>query len=226
MESRRVRTTSRRGFLAGVATVGTLSVAGCLGGLSDAGRRPLEDNPVGRGLADRPRRGPSHEETPITLVEFTDPSCSYCASFYENAFQEIDAEWVETGEATVYNRFRPTVAEWGELAMHALLEAYERDPSLYWKLKAGYFARRDELSESTIATVTQDLLSAADVDADAVTAAIDEAAHEATIEADAAAADDAGVDGVPTTLVFVDGAFASALNDEDFGAFEAAVEEQ
>lgn len=219
--------TSRRAFLATAASGAAISVAGCLGGgLSEAGQQPLAENPVGRDLDERPHVGPGHEKTRIALVEFTDPSCSFCASFHDGAFQEIQAEWVDPGEATVYNRFRPTVAEWGEQAMHGLFEVYDRQPSLYWDLKAGYFDRRDDLSTSALPAITEELLADADVDVDAVLAAIEEAAHEDRIENDASFAEEAGVNGVPTTLVFVEGAFSSALNDDDFGAFEAAVEEQ
>lgn len=214
----------RRQYLAAVTGGGIAAAAGCLGGLTDAGRRPLAENPIGRYLDDRPRLGPGRDESEIVLVEVYDPSCPGCASFHEGAFQRIESEWIDEGRASAYTLARPTVDRWGELAMHALFEVHAREPALVWVLKGSYYANRDELTAETIGGVTEAALDGTGVDVAAVTDAIETEAHAPAIEADVEAADEAGVNGVPTVFVFVDDTFVTTLGSGGFDAYESAVE--
>jgi len=46
------------------------------------------------------------EGAPVTIVEFSDFQCPYCSRFYEDAYQEIKKQYVETGKVKfVYRHF-------------------------------------------------------------------------------------------------------------------------
>jgi len=220
----------RRAVLAGAVTVTLGGLAGCGSRTTaEAGRRPLSENPVGEDLDDQPRLGPHHEETDITLVTFDDPHCSYCASFHENGFQAIASKWVDTGRATLYVRGHSVTGGWGPAALHALEEAYRREESLYWQLTGQYFRHQDELTGETLVDRTRSFVAdaAAAVDADAVARAAAEKPHTDAIDADERVAENAlsgDGDATPTTFVFEGGEFRTTLGDEDFSAFQAAIE--
>lgn len=220
-------TASRRRFLVGVAaTAGFGGLAGCLGGLSDAGTNAFAENPVTEGVERRPRIGPGREETPITVVAFDDPSCPSCASLHGGAFQRIESEWVEEGRATVYSRAYYFVADWGRPAVNALVEAYRREPAAYGQLKAAYYRHQDDLSTDTVLDRTATFLDDVDaaVDPDPVVRAARERTHESLIDGDDEAAEAAGVNGVPTVFLFRAGEFVTTLGDDSFDAYESAVE--
>lgn len=216
----------RREVLSVVAGASVASLAGCTGGVSDAGERPLAENPVADGIDDRPGLGPGRESTEITLVGFSDPSCGYCASFHEETLPEIESEWVEAGRATVYDRWYPVVAEWGESAIHGLVEVHRQQrPEQYRALASSYFEHQDELSEETLVEHTRSVLDGSAVDVEAVTRAIEDRSHGEYVSADVAAAEAAGVSGTPTTFVFVEGEWVTAVRgDAEFERFRTAVE--
>jgi len=218
---------SRRTFLASVGAVGFASLAGCLGGvggLTDAGKRSFAENPVASDVEGRPRLGAGHAKTDVTLVAYFGPSCPPCASFHDDTVQEIKSEWIDEGKATMYNRAMPFVEAWARPATHALYEVHSQRPAAYWDLKANYYDGQDDLTESNLVEKTREYLDAVDVDVDAVTTAIEEEAHDAVITADVEAADEAGITSIPTTLVFEDGEFVTALGDDDFEAYQSAVQ--
>lgn len=222
---------SRRRFLGALAATGTaVGLAGCLGGLSDAGKRRFAENPVAAGVEQRPRRGPPREASAITLVAFDDPSCPSCADLHDGAFQRIETEWLATGRATLYSRMRPTVADWGRPAYNALLEAAGRDMATYLALEAAYYEHQGELTADNVAEKTGAFLADADssvtrsVDPAAIVRASRERPHAATIDADAAAAKEAGINGVPTVFVFREGEFVTTLGNDRFAAYRSAVE--
>lgn len=219
---------SRRRFLAAVSTAGVAGLAGCPGGLSGEGEQRFGENPVADGVGERPRLGPAREETEITVVAFDDPSCPSCASLHDGAFQGIESEWVAAGRATVYNRAFYFVSDWARPAVNALLETYRQAPATYWDLKAAYYEHREDLTEENVAERTESLLegidAGGDLDRDAVTRALRDRAHSAAIDADVAAAEAAGVNGVPTVFLFRDGEFVTTLGDDSFDAYESAIE--
>lgn len=220
------RTVSRRRVLGGLAAGSVVSLAGCFGGITDAGKRPFADNPVAEGVDERPRRGRPRRDTSITLVAFDDPSCPACSDLHEGAFRRIESEWLGTGTATAYSRMRPTVAEWGRPARNGLLETYRQAPEAYPELKRAYHDHQEELTEDNVVAKTEAFLADLDqsVDPAAVVQAVRDRPYAEQIDADAAVAEDVGVNGVPTVFVFRDGEFVTTLGDEDFAAYRSAVE--
>ena len=221
-------TVRRRQFLAASAGAALVGTAGCLRAASDAGQRPLAENPVGQDLDDQPRLGPHHDETDITLVSFGNPNCGNCADFHAGTLAEIESEWVESGEATLYAR-TTTVTSWTESAVHALEEARRRAEPAYWTLKGEYYAHQTDLTTDNVVDRTRSFLAESDVsvDADAVAGAARETPHTDAIAADERAANAAsGSIGfpTPTTYLFEDGEFVTTLGDPGFEGFEAAVE--
>ncbi|PSQ15872.1 hypothetical protein BRD00_12720 [Halobacteriales archaeon QS_8_69_26] len=214
----------RRRFLR-VAAAGTvLGAVGCLGGLDEAGQRPLSENPVAANLQGRPRLGPGHGETPVTLVAFDDPSCPYCAKLSTGAMDRIESEWVAEGRATVYNRSYYFVEDWSRPAINGLLAAWDRDPDAYRHLEAAYFRHQDDLSVGNVAERTAGFLDGTDLAPEPVVAAVRDRPHASRIDADVEAAERAGIDGVPTVFVFDEGEFVTTLGNDDFEAYRSAVE--
>lgn len=46
-------------------------------------------------------------KAPVTIVEFSDFECGFCAKFYQNAYKQIDEEYIKTGKVKLVYRDFP-----------------------------------------------------------------------------------------------------------------------
>jgi protein-disulfide isomerase len=95
------RTYAVAGVLAGIvaATLILASVLGASGSKSSAPQKVFGDDTAAL-LDGIPQNGPvlGRPDAPVTLVEFADPQCPYCAEWSQQAFPEIAQDYVRTGK--------------------------------------------------------------------------------------------------------------------------------
>lgn len=85
------RHTLVRGALMAAAAFGTLALAACGGGKTDAG---ADDMVLGKA------------DAPITLVEYASVTCTHCAAFNEKVFPTVKAKYIDTGKVKyIYREF-------------------------------------------------------------------------------------------------------------------------
>jgi protein-disulfide isomerase len=194
---------SRRAALAGLLG----GVAGCTGGRgTDTATR--ESHPAGRALDAQPRFGPPPGEGRGTIVAFEDPSCPRCAAFERETVPRIRSELAAPGDATFVFRLFPVVYEWGKPASRALEATFARDGAAHWALAERYFSAQSAFDASNVLDRTRAFLDReTSVDGTAVVSAVRAGDADAAVEADRAAAEDAGATATPTVFLFRDGAY-------------------
>lgn len=146
--------------------------------------------------ADAPSRGPLN--APVTIQVFSDFECPFCA-LAAPVVRELEAEFGSSVRVVWRNLPLPMHAH-AALAAETALEVYaERGGAAFWRFHDAAFAatQRAGLDE----TVILSLAEAEGVDRARCRAALASHTHAPKIEADLAAADQAGINGTPAFFV-------------------------
>jgi len=168
----------------------------------------LEFNVVGRA------------DAPVTIIEFSDLQCPYCASHALNVFPEIKRDYIDTGKVRYVARDFP-------LAMHpfalpaAVATRCAGEQGKFWEYRHALFDRQNE-----IATAPYDALAAElELDVPRFATCRKDGAQEAAVRKDMALAGSNKVTSTPTFLLgrVVNGklegqGFAGAKPYEEFAA--------
>jgi len=188
-------------------------------------RLPVRDSDFTMRVADDPSKGAA--DAPVTLVEFTDFQCPYCARHKKNTMPELLKNYVETGKVRYILRdyplaFHPHAAKAAEAA-HC---AGEQDR--YWEMSDQLFGNQRALMEENLpeyakAARVEDML--------AFQACLDSGKFAVRGQDSLAEGAKAGVSGTPSFLVGVtgpDGVFKSKRfirGAQSYKVFEEAIQE-
>ena len=168
----------------------------------------LEFNVVGRA------------DAPVTIIEFSDLQCPYCARHALNTFPQIKRNYIDTGKVRYAARDFP-------LAMHpfalpaAVATRCAGEQGKFWEYRHAVFERQDEL-----ATAPYDALAAElGLDVPRFVACRKDGAQLAAVLADVALAGSSGITSTPAFVVgrivngeFEGETFAGAKPYADFAA--------
>lgn len=101
---------------------------------------------------DDPVKG--RKDAPVTIIEFSDFECPYCASFYSQTLLQIEEEYIRTGKAKlVYRDFPLSFHQNAQKAAEAAECADEQDK--FWEYHDLLFERQSEWSNIGISKFKQ-----------------------------------------------------------------------
>jgi protein-disulfide isomerase len=186
-----------------------LAVSGCAGQPAPAvAAPPAVPAAAGTGTADSDPRVLGAEDAPVTIIEFTDLQCPYCARFARETWPRLRTEYVDTGKVRFATRDLPL--PFHAFALPAAVAARcAGAQGRYWEYRDALFAAQSRLGSEPYAGLAAQLgLDAAGFEA----CRADPATLEA-VRADAALATANGITGTPSFVIgrVVDGEFAGEL---------------
>jgi protein-disulfide isomerase len=147
----------------------------------------------------------------VTVIEYSDFECGFCANFATGTFPALRQAYVDTGKVRWVFRHYPLHGN-----SQAAAEASEcaADQGMFWEYHDLLFANNSALSEADLKSYAGQL----GLDQATFDACLDGGGKAARVQEDADAAMAAGVPGTPT--FFIDGqAQVGAPSLEDFSAF-------
>lgn len=149
------------------------------------------DAPVTIPVAGAPERGPSN--APITLVEFSDFQCPYCAA----AVPQIDAlmQGYPTQVKLIFKQYPLESHSHAAYAAAAALAAQKQGK--FWQMHDAMFANRDNLTPQNILALAQKL----GLDTKRFQADLNSTEVRETLTRDVQDGDSAGVQGTPTLFI-------------------------
>ena len=153
----------------------------------------LLDDAVVIPVAGSPVKGPA--DAPVTLVEFSDFQCPYCAK----AIKQLDAvlQAYPSQVKLIFKEY-PLDSHGQALgAAQAAIAAHQQGK--FWEMHDALFANRTNLARPALMSLANKM----GLDMKRFTADLDSAATRKTVDRDIADGDKAGVEGTPT--VFIDG---------------------
>lgn len=156
----------------------------------DDGPQAISRDTIARlGLEKGPARGAAN--APVTIVAFTDTKCHFCNAALGTVDQLLEEY---DGKVRVVVKQRPVIANSAPLSA-ALYAAEEQGK--YWALHDVMSAHQDELSQDSVLSFARQ----AGLDVGKFSRALAQGPAKARVDADAAAADELAIKGVPAFFV-------------------------
>ena len=163
-------------------------------------------------------------DAPLTVIEFTDLQCPYCARFAIETFPRLRREYIDTGKLRYVSLDLP-------LRMHpqalpaAVASRCAGEQGRYWEYRAALFAARDELPNEPYERIAGKL----GLDVGKLTACRRDPRQARAVRADLRRAEMNGIDGTPTFIIGreVNGRFEAeqVSGAVSFEVFAAKIEE-
>ncbi len=157
---------------------------------------------------------------PLTMIEYSDFQCAYCAMFRIETFPSIKKKYIDSGQLRFVHRDLPLPSH-PQAMMAAKAAACAGDQGFYWKLADVMFSRPSCLECQGVMQLSR----AIPLNRQRFEACVSSNLHQAEIDQDIASARQLNFRGTPsfvvgrTTLTGVEGiAIVGALPFEEFAA--------
>lgn len=211
---------TRRGYLAatGAVAVGTVGLAGCLGGSPPAADTSHSCELTERdqvGELPQPRLGPA--DAAVTVAVFEDFACPHCREFSTGAFSRLTEEFADdSAVAFEHYDFPIPVSDWSGRVANAARSIQEAtDDETFFEFAEAAYEKQDDYSWQVVGDL------AADVGADPCRALSDATykTYESVLQANRDEGDERDIPGTPA--VFVNGTLTNATYTDIASAIES-----
>jgi protein-disulfide isomerase len=163
---------------------------------ADGGFRPQTIN-----IAHSPIKG--NMDAPVTLIEYSDYECPFCARNYRDVLPLIAEEYIETGKVRFVMRENP-LTNIHRNAMNASMAALcAGDQGKYWEMHDLLFENSKQLGMDNLKAFAENI----GLDTGQYNECLESKKHQATVQKDLASATKLGLRGTP--------AFVLGLTDAD-----------
>lgn len=152
---------------------------------------------------------------PVTMIEFSDFQCPYCAGFYRNTLPQIEEKYIAAGKVKLVYRDFP-------LGFHAkaqkAAEAAEcaDDQGKFWEMHDMIFENQGAIGVGDLKGYAENL----GLDVDLFNGCLDSRKYEGEVKKDLADASKVGVTGTPT--FFINGEMV--VGAQPFVTFEEVID--
>ena len=154
---------------------------------------------------------------PVTIVEFSDFQCPYCAKFYFETFGQVYEKYIKSGKVRfAYRHFPLSFHENAQKAAEA--SECAREQNKFWEYADKLFASQKSLGTESLKKYAADL----GLDAKKFNECLDSGKAAPLVQADLSDGLEMGVSGTPAFLInekLISGA-------QPFSAFENAIEQE
>ncbi|MEO8602203.1 MAG: thioredoxin domain-containing protein [bacterium] len=146
----------------------------------------------------KPTRGP--KDAKVTIVEFSDFQCPYCARAHTTLTEEVMKSY-EGKVKLVYMNYPLPFHKWAEPAGIGVTCAFQQDPAAFWKLYDYYFQNQQQMTPENVKEKTLEQLKGTKVDVAKWTDCFDNKKVADIIKADIAEGQSVGVTGTPAFII-------------------------
>lgn len=133
---------------------------------------------------------------PITIVEFSDFQCPYCARFYEATYAELKTNYIDTGKVkVVFKQFPLSFHQYAQKAAEA--SECASDQGKFWEMHDKLFENQDALDVASLKGYAKGLgLNTADFNS-----CLDDGKKTVRVQAEFQQGVSAGVRGTPSFVI-------------------------
>jgi protein-disulfide isomerase len=168
------------------------------GEVEDVSSDPFKAIAAKLKIDDKPTRGP--KDAKVTIVEFSDFQCPYCARAHATLTDEVMKAY-EGKVKLVYMNYPLPFHKWAEPAGIATTCAFQQDPAAFWKLYDFYFQNQQQMTPENVKEKSLEQLKGTKVDVAKWTDCFDNKKVADVIKADVAQGQSVGVTGTPAFII-------------------------
>lgn len=176
-------------------------------------------------LGKRPSRGESTAK--LTLVEFLDYQCQYCAKFSREAMPQIDKEYIQTGKVRYVVMNLPLEGIHKSAFKAAEAAACAGEQGKFWEMQDRLFANQQTIDE------WKSHAEAVGLDVSKFQECLDSGRQAAQVRSDIADAQKAGLTGTPAFFFAYTDAKSTTIKtvtrlvgSQPYAAFKAAIDKE
>lgn len=163
------------------------------------------------------------EDAPVTMVVYEDFECPFCKRFEEGAVQQIESNYVDSGQVKIVWKDRPLTQlhPWAEPSAAAMECVYrEGGNEAFWAVKDKVFANQDSIETSNVESKIKSWAEEEGASQSAVQSCIDNDNPMEEVNADSTEGQELGASGTPTAIVNGQ----KIVGAQPFSNFESAIE--
>ncbi len=167
------------------------------------------------------------KDAKLTLIEYTDFQCPFCAKYVHDTFPQIEAEYIKTGKVKYVRKDFPLESIHPHAFKAAEATRCAQDQDKGWEMHARLFNHPQQLAPTNLPEHAQ----AVGLDSTAFQQCLDSGKHAAQIRKDMSEAQGAGVTGTPSFFLGVSDASGkvkatrSLKGAQTYAAFKTAIDE-
>jgi protein-disulfide isomerase len=135
-------------------------------------------------------------DAPVTIIEFTDLQCPYCARFARTTFPQLRTLYIETGKVRFASRDFPLPFHPFALPAAIAARCAERQGK-YWEFREAVFQRQGELAREPY----DDIASSLGLDRAQLASCRKDPTVRERVEGDVALGQSTGIDGTPSFVI-------------------------
>lgn len=185
----------------------------------EAGTRTLVTEDLWKEVVSTYAASKGSENAPVTMVEFTDYQCPFCARHFENTQPQIDKEYIETGKVRYLVRDLPLPIHPNAPAA-AMAARCAGDQGKYWEMHDMLFEKQNEWSSGDTTQLFSTYAEDLGLDGGALTSCVSSQKHKAAMDKDTSLAQRIGASGTPAFLINRE----LVIGAQPFPVFEQAIE--
>jgi len=145
-----------------------------------------------------PTKGPKNAK--VTIVEFSDFQCPYCARAHETMANEVLKQYGDKVRL-VYKNFPLGFHKWAEPAAIAGMCIFDQNPDNFWKFYDYFFANQKDINETNVKDKALAALGDSKIDKDKFGKCFDEKKPLDRVKADMTEGQQVGVTGTPAFII-------------------------
>lgn len=151
--------------------------------------------PTTVSVADAPYKGKSN--APVTVIEYSDYQCPFCARHYREVLPLLEKEYIETGKVKFVMRENP-IPQLHKNAMNASMAALcAGDQDKYWEMHNVMFDNQRQLDVDNLKSFAAGI----GLDSAEFNDCLDNKKHEKQVQNDIAESNELGMSGTPGFLL-------------------------
>lgn len=151
----------------------------------------------------------------ITIIEFSDFECPFCARFYDETLPLIEERYVDTGKVKFVYKDYPLPMHPNAVSAHIAAECAD-EQGKFWEYHDMLFDRQGEWSDSTMPMYGLEL----SLDMVNFNSCLSLAGMEDEVRADLVEGSNHGVNGTPTFFIGNDNGYIKLVGAQPFSTFD------
>ncbi len=132
-------------------------------------------------------------DAPVTIIEYSDYQCPFCARNHTTVFPQIKEEYIDTGKVRFVMRENPLTSIHRDAFGASMAALCAGDQDQYWEMADQLFANQRALSTDNLKSYAADL----GLDTDSFNECLDSKKYEGQVQADLASGAKLGMRGTP-----------------------------